>query len=1104
MKIKTLLTLLFLLMITSVNLMAAPLHNVERSLTQPDGSKLYCFASGDEFYNRLHDAEGFTIVQADNGYFVYAEKDVNGKIVPTQYVAGKVDPKSVGLQPNIMISKEEYLQRKESKRAPKMEIDTKNLNHGVYNNLVVFIKFLGDEDLTTTKAEIDSMFNYDGYYDISMNNYFKKATYNQLSMESYCYPIPEGNKILAYEDIYPRHYYEPYNPTTNPEGYTDQGEREFPLLKRAIEYVADQIPDTLNIDRNDDGYVDNVIFVVKGNVGDWAELLWPHMWSLYGEDVYIHGKKVWTFNFQLETSSYFSTSTLCHEMSHSLGFPDLYHYYEGTNLTPSGGWDLMCANAHPPQHSATYMKYKYGTWIDKIPEIEYGTYTLEANSWEGGRRNCYKIPTDDPNQFYLVEYRNKENMFERALPGHGMLIYRIDTRFSGGASYNGYDSFDEVYIFRPGGSQHQDGSINAAAFSKENNKTVFNHTTNPYPFLNPEIIDEEINICNISGVGDQMTFTYCPIHNTEIVPQNLLANVDGSDSVFLEWDAVESAETYNIYLDGELLKTEYNNYCSGGVDLEDGYHEYYVTANCNGEESYRSNEVSVIIGDYCGYVFNMTSTGDYGWQGGEIKLSFDNDMDDVYYTIYSGNNLTKDIVLPVGTDMTVEWLSGWNDAECSFTIIQGDELIYDSNSQELQEGVILELEASGERPCVTPQNLTAENNGTGVYLKWTSMVESEGYEIARNGEIIASGIVDNEYFDQDFPCSGVYNYTVMSSDGNCTSAPSNEAKAVVFTYTIGEGMSMNAIAENDSINISWEAPVILGGGFRYDDGEFTNTMECTSSRSWAIKIDAERLSSLETHRLKAVELFDNEACELTFKIYNGESVHDSTLIYTEVYNAEGIGDFVMINLAEEVPYDSNKDLWITVKPSSVYNIACTEYVGEPNSCLMKTGSSWKPITDYGQYYSWLLRAYAVAPDNDTWNYVVMNNDQVMVSQTTEQQVIIPIITSGEQCLKVSAYYQAASLYTDAELCIEAFIGLDENVNNLAQIYPNPVKEMLTVNANGIKNVKIFSLTGSVLFEQEVNSNSLNINVENLVGGTYLIQIITSEGITTQRVVVNRN
>ena len=432
MRIRILLLAMLLLGATSV--FSAPFQNVKKILKQPDGTELHCFASGDEFYNRLHDADGFTIVQAENGYFVYAPVDARGNVVPTEYIAGITDPKTLGLRPNVMISQDDYHKRRQEKTTMMRDVkdtDDEVLNHGVYNNIVVFIKFKGDADMTTSASTMESMFNANGYYDISMNNYFKKATYNQLSMVSHYYPMPEGDKIIAYEDIYPRNYYQPYNPTTNPEGYTNQAEREFPLLKRAIEFIADYVPDTLNIDRNNDGYIDNVIFVVKGNVGDWSDLLWPHMWSMYGEEAYINGKRVGTFNFQLETSSYFSVSTLCHEMSHSLGFPDLYHYVSGTDyLSPSGPWDLMCANANPPQHSSTYMKHKYGTWIDEIPEItEYGTYTIEANSWEGGRRNCYKIASNNPNQFYLLEFRNKNNFFEKGLPTSGLLIYRIDTRY---------------------------------------------------------------------------------------------------------------------------------------------------------------------------------------------------------------------------------------------------------------------------------------------------------------------------------------------------------------------------------------------------------------------------------------------------------------------------------------------------------------------------------------------------------------------------------------------------------------------------------------------------------------------------------------------------
>ena len=51
---------------------AAPLKNIPARITQPDGKVIDCFASGDEFYNYLHDANGFTIVRAENGYYCYA------------------------------------------------------------------------------------------------------------------------------------------------------------------------------------------------------------------------------------------------------------------------------------------------------------------------------------------------------------------------------------------------------------------------------------------------------------------------------------------------------------------------------------------------------------------------------------------------------------------------------------------------------------------------------------------------------------------------------------------------------------------------------------------------------------------------------------------------------------------------------------------------------------------------------------------------------------------------------------------------------------------------------------------------------------------------
>ncbi len=1097
MRIRILLLAMLLLGVTSI--FSAPFQNVKKILKQPDGTELHCFASGDEFYNRLHDADGFTIVQAENGYFVYATVDARGNVVPTEYVAGITDPKALGLRPNVMISQDDYQKIRQERTAMMRDVkdtDDEILNHGVYNNIVVFIKFKGDADMTTSASTVESMFNANGYYDISMNNYFKKATYNQLSMVSHYYPLPEGDKVIAYEDIYPRNYYQPYNPVTNPDGYTDQAEREFPLLKRAIESIADQIPDTLDIDRNNDGYVDNVIFVVKGNVGDWAELLWPHMWSMYGEEAYIHGKRVWTFNFQLETSSYFSVSTLCHEMSHSLGFPDLYHYNTGTDhLSPSGPWDLMCANANPPQHSSTYMKYEYGTWIDEIPEItEYGTYTIEANSWEGGRRNCYKIASNNPHQYYLLEYRNKNNFFEKGLPTSGLLIYRIDTRYHGCADYNGYNTFDEVYIFRPGGSQTQNGSINAAAFSKNHERTEFNINTDPYPFLNKNTEDLTFNICNISETGDQMTFTYCPI-DTEIVPANLKINVNANDKVVeLEWDENEFAESYNIYKNGELLAANVteNNY-EVAFDDEASYHKYYVTANSSGSESYRSNEEVVFTGDYSQYTISMTTTGDNGWQGGEIVASFDNGMDDKYFTIYTGYEVEKSFIAPKGTKVALSWIPGWDDTECSFVVTENGETIYASS--ELQEGQLTEFVAAGTNGCVVPEELVVELSGDDVIMTWNTIVETENFAVIRNDEIIAENVKTNSYVDTNVPASGTYRYSVKCMKDDCLSDASNEELISVMKYDYSE-LLLEANMTDNNVTLNWNQPTEADNMLKYGTDTYI-TSEGSTSHNWGIVIPADKLTLFKYDDISSVEIFDACQADYTFKIYNGAVPHDSILLYTETFTSTNSNDFVRFDLSEKVAFDNNKDLWIVAKASKAKAIPCGEYSGDGNSCMIKVGSSWNQATEYNLPYSWLLRAYTSSSENVNENitYNLYRDNELLASELTSLDYVDNDV-EGEVCYKVEAMYDGSVIATSEEVCVEVSQPDMEDA-----IYPGLTNDYINIRAKDIVNVKIVSMTGAVVYSLDTNEQEFRIDIRNLRSGTYVVHVTTTTASYAEKVVV---
>ena len=514
---KKLLSLAFLLLLFGA-LQAAYLSNVPYTLRQPNGDTLQCLITGDEYYHYLHDADGFTIVKdVHTGYYMYAEK-VDGKIVPSRYVAGTVSPRSVGLAPGVRISAAEWQARRERMAVP---VEHPAIRHrdestdNTLNNLVIFIRFADDEDFTQSPVEIQNMFNASD--NISLYNYYKTVSYNQMDIISHLIPTPSDTVILSYQDSHPRSYYCKWS-EDNPDGYGEDDpenevyprtEREMALVTNAINYARSYIPEDLNLDYNNDEVVDNLCFVIKGGVEDWADLLWPHMWSLYTDEVFINEKRVWNFNIQLsDNPSYFSVSVLCHEMFHTLGAPDLYHYDDTVGFAPVGPWDLMAQNGSIPQHSGVYMKYKYGQWIDDIPVItESGSYTLFPVSSETPEQIGYRIFAESVSEIFVLEYRKKTDYLEGSLPGTGLLIYRINSEFNGNAGWNGRDVLDEIYVYRPNGTLTENGLVNRAHFSNNYGRTEFSYATNPRPFLSDGYISG-IKIYDIKVWGDSLTFKY--------------------------------------------------------------------------------------------------------------------------------------------------------------------------------------------------------------------------------------------------------------------------------------------------------------------------------------------------------------------------------------------------------------------------------------------------------------------------------------------------------------------------------------------------------------------------------------------------------------------
>jgi len=575
-------------LLLSNTLFAAFITNFPIEIQQPNGETVQLYVTGDEFHRRVHDANGFTIIKdPKTGYLVYAVLK-NDELVSSGYFVGKTDPQTVGLTPDVDISAEKRRQIRQrflDATPEKSTLRASTAIGGTLNNIVVYIRFSDDPEFTQSSSYFADFFNKDAP-GASMYRYFNDISHGQLSVHSTFYPIPPGTTVLSYQDIYPRSTFE------NVPEY-QQATVEHALLKRAIDAIGNQIPSDLNLDFNNDGYVDNVCFIVKGNPGAWNSLLWPHMWYLYSQNVRINGKRVWTYNFQIEnhlTSSGGRQGVLTHEMYHTLGAPDLYRYDDKT-IDPVGRWDVMASTANPPQSSTAWISHKYAPWPTLVPtEItQEGTYTIN-NVWSA-TNNCYKIASpNSTREFFLIEYRDRNIIWDASLPGSGLIIYRINSNYEGNVD----GPPDEVYVFRLGASNTTtNGSLNSAHFSSQTGRTTFSDTSNPPAFLSnntPGLGYIIINEIGTSG-GETMSFkiSFMPQPNFTIGAQSGL-------TVQFNNTTIASPETTWLWDFGDGNSSNQKN--PTHTYSASGYYDVKLTAeNSSGKND---KTIRIVVGVFCG------------------------------------------------------------------------------------------------------------------------------------------------------------------------------------------------------------------------------------------------------------------------------------------------------------------------------------------------------------------------------------------------------------------------------------------------------------------------------------------------------------------------
>lgn len=388
-------------------------------------------------------------------------------------------------------------------------------------NVVLFLRF-ADQDSTAwehPRSFYETLFNDRSEGAVSVANYFHDASYGRMSWRSTIVPVDYHYTLRS------RNYFMPKT-TDNPEGYTTaetvEPMRMIAAVRTACREMSAKLPAGTLLDLNDDGVVDNLTVVVCGNSAISASyLLWPQNIDCNGYAIELGDKAVNRFLMVFDGANGYKSlvkqpinaGVVCHEMMHTLDARDLY---SSGKLNPVGVWDLMSDNQTVPQGLTAYMRQRYGAdfggWIgeEEIETItEEGVYELQPVTAPRPEKVAYKIqPDPGQEEYFMIEYRDRTNIWDSSLPASGLIVYRVHPRRKGNMSA----SLFQLYVFRPGGNAQTAGTITKAAFGPDTGRLSFGADSDAdYPFYDDAAYTRApFQICDIERTATGMQFRYKP------------------------------------------------------------------------------------------------------------------------------------------------------------------------------------------------------------------------------------------------------------------------------------------------------------------------------------------------------------------------------------------------------------------------------------------------------------------------------------------------------------------------------------------------------------------------------------------------------------------
>ena len=430
--------LLFVLLLSTLSLLAGPAYPGRITYTQPDGSTINIYLHGDEWGHWATDDAGNILEQDADGYWRVSNTLTRNTLASLQEAASQ--RRSAAAQ-----ARAEYAQKASS------------ANFGSPRIPVILVGF-SDRAFSKTNAQFNAMLNTPGYSENSaigsVWDYYNENSFGQFTPQfEVLGPVQLDNNMAYYG------------------GNNTSGDDKLPEM--ALVHAVQKLDSSVDFSRYDndgDGTVEFVIFYFAGYdeaQGGSTNCIWSHAWYLSSSS---NARNSRTFD-SVKLDRYFCTAelknnsgstmcsigTTCHEFAHTLGLPDFYDangstYGDAANMYD---YDLMASGSYNADSTIPpYLNSEELTeigWLSAIPELTAtGSVTLPAINYPGATAySAYMTKTSVSGEYFVYETRGGQR-WDADLPT-GLLVYHVDksssyaTRWSSNA-VNNYSAHPCCYV----------------------------------------------------------------------------------------------------------------------------------------------------------------------------------------------------------------------------------------------------------------------------------------------------------------------------------------------------------------------------------------------------------------------------------------------------------------------------------------------------------------------------------------------------------------------------------------------------------------------------------------------------------------------------------